>query len=438
MRLLRTVLAGTAAAALAVCGSVAVVASPASAADVGAQGTFTSLSSTRILDSRTGNGAPKQIVGQGATVRLKVAGRAGVPLWPVSAVVLNLTVTGARGNGYLTAYPDGSARPTAASISFAKGWTRANTVTVPLGESGYVNIFQSSLGAHVIADVTGYYSGTTEGIPGSTYLPDATQWRLDDTRADGAAPLPGGSSIRYSVYFPDDPVRSSAITAYVVNLTAVNPRTTGYLTTWDGFGPAPSGVSALNYGIGGVWPNSAIVQATGCLFCTDPSLKMFGVYTSGTTHWLVDVVGYYVDTLDGLRFTPVPPQRILDTRTTSAIGAGASRTVDGTAAATPETLSLSVNVTAVAPTANTYLTVWPEGQRPTVSMLNPNKGETVSNGTTAGVNALNQFQIYNRSGASNVVVDVSGRFEYVPLTTTARAAQGLTPSGRPGETQRSR
>ncbi|MDG4823233.1 hypothetical protein O7635_15360 [Asanoa sp. WMMD1127] len=439
MRVLRTVLAGTAAAAMAAFGTVTVLASPASAAPVGAQGTYTPLAPARILDSRTGNGAPKQIVGQGATVHLQVAGRGGVPASGVSAVVLNLTVTGTLGNGYLTAYPDGAARPAAASISFGKGWTRANTITVAVGEGGYVNIFQSSLGAHVIADVAGYYSGDEAAPVGSTYIPDEEQWRLDDTRAGGYPPLPGGSWIRYSIYFPNNPVWTSAITAFAVNVTAVNPSTTGYLTTWNGTGDPPAGVSALNYGIGGIWPNSAIVPAAPCEFCPeDPTRRMFGVYTSGTTHWLVDVIGYYFnDAVDGLKFAPVTPQRILDTRTTSAIGPGSTRTVDAAAAATPETYALSLNVTAVAPTANTYLTVWPGGPRPAVSTLNPSAGQTISNGTTAEVNETNQFQIYNNGGSTNVVVDMGGRFEYFP-SATARGAQAgpqLNLNGKAGESR---
>src|ERR1700755_2924279 len=121
MRALRTVLVGTAAAALAIAGSVYVVASPASAAPPGgAVGTYTPVAPTRILDTRSGLGAPKKIVGPGGIVHLQVAGRGGVPATGVSAVVLNLTVTGTLGNGYLTAYPDGVTRPTASSINFAK------------------------------------------------------------------------------------------------------------------------------------------------------------------------------------------------------------------------------------------------------------------------------------------------------------------------------
>ncbi|SNT10970.1 hypothetical protein SAMN05421812_103204 [Asanoa hainanensis] len=423
MRILRTVLAGTAAAAFAVTGSVYVLASPASAAAAAtAVGTYTPLAPSRILDTRHGNGAPTGIVTAGKTVHLQVAGRGGVPASGVSAVILNLTVTGSLGNGYLTAYPDGATRPTAASISFAKGVTRANTVTVAVGASGFVNIFQSSLGTHIVADVAGYYNGDAAGPVGSVYLPDGVgPWRLDDTRLGGAPPVPSTGWIQYAITFGDDHPLNEAVTAIAMNLTAVNPASSGYLTTWNGSGEPPVGVSALNYGKGGIWPNSATVPVAPCDFCADPRLPMFGVYTSTNTHWLVDIYGYYFnDTVDGLTFKPITPQRILDTRPGAPIGVG-TRTVPAPSTITPETMALSLNVTAVAPTANTYLTVYPENPRPPVSTLNPFKGETVSNGTIAALSTTNDFLIYNNGGQIDVVADMGGLFEYIAPTGTARA-----------------
>jgi hypothetical protein len=420
MRILRTVLAGTAATALAVAGSVYFVASPASAAPpVGAVGTYTPLAPSRILDTRSGVGAPKGIVGRGATVHLQVNGRGGVPATGVSAVVLNLTVTGTLANGYLTAYPDGAAKPTASSINFGQAATRANSVTVAVGANGFVNIFQSSLGAHVIADVAGYYSGDENAPVGSTYWPDS--FRVHDTR-DEPTPVEPHGWYQYAITYDDLEIDAS-ITAVAINLTAVNPATGGYLTTWNGVGSPPPGVSALNYGKGGIWPNSATVPTATCDWVECGYDKpMFGVSTSSETDWIVDVFGvYFNDTVEGLKYKPITPERILDTRTGAPLGAG-ERTINAPATITPETRALSLNVTAVAPTANTYLTVWPSGPRPGVSTLNPFKGETVSNGTIVGLSETNQFQIYNNSGSLNVVADMGGLFESWTTEAGARSA----------------
>ncbi|GIF46796.1 hypothetical protein DFJ67_1486 [Asanoa ferruginea] len=429
MRALRTVLAGTAAAALAVAGSVYVLASPASAAaaPVGAVGTYSPVAPKRILDTRSGLGAPKKIVGPGGIVHLQVAGRGGVPATGVSAVVLNLTVTGTLGNGYLTAYPDGVTRPTASSINFAKGATRANSVTVAVGANGFVNIYQNSVGSHIIADVAGYYSGDEAAPVGSTYSPESP-FRVDDTRWDGLPPVAGGDWIRYAITY-GVPELDSAVTAIAMNITAVNPANGGYITTWNGVGSPPAGVSAVNFGKGGITPNSATVPTSICDFCSGGTgvEPMFGVYTNTTTHWLVDVFGvYFNDSVEGLKFRPITPQRILDTRPGSPMTSGV-RAVDVSSAVTPETYALSLNVTAVAPSTNTYLTVYPDDgdPRPTVSTLNPSKGQTVANGTIAGVGDTNQFLIYNNAGTLDVVADMGGLFEYFPSAEpTARAVVG--------------
>ena len=62
-------------------------------------GAFGSLAPSRLLDTRTGVGAPKAAVAAGGTVHLQVTGRGGVPASGVSAVVLNVTVTAPASRG---------------------------------------------------------------------------------------------------------------------------------------------------------------------------------------------------------------------------------------------------------------------------------------------------------------------------------------------------
>ncbi len=56
-------------------------------------GGFTAVTPARILDTRTGLGAPAAKVAGGQTVELQVTGRGGIPAGGVSAVALNVTVT---------------------------------------------------------------------------------------------------------------------------------------------------------------------------------------------------------------------------------------------------------------------------------------------------------------------------------------------------------
>ena len=75
--------------------------------------------------------------------------------------------------------------------------------------------------------------------------------------------------------------------------------------------------------------------------------------------------------------------------------------------------ALSLNVTAVGPTAATYLTIFPAGATlPTTSNLNPTPGQPpVPNAVTVDVNASGQFSIFNKFGSVNVIVDIVGYYE---------------------------
>ena len=110
---------------------------------------------------------------------------------------------------------------------------------------------------------------------------------------------------------------------------------------------------------------------------------------AGSTDVLADLAGYFTPE-DGASFTSLSPTRVLDTRIglgtrKAKIGAGdwMSWTIPGLPA---DTTAVALNVTATAPTANSFLTAYPAGeQRPTASNLNYSEGQT-SLVTVAGWN----------------------------------------------------
>jgi hypothetical protein len=67
-----------------------------------------------------------------------------------------------------------------------------------------------------------------------------------------------------------------------------------------------------------------------------------------------------------------------------------------------------LNVTAVAPTASTYLAVYPGGATPTTSDINPPIGSTVPNLVVATLTGGGAFSVFNAGGQTNVVIDVAG------------------------------
>ncbi len=118
---------------------------------------FTPTTPTRLLDTRSGIGAPAQQIGPGGTVSLKVAGTAGVPNG-VTAVVLNLTATDATASSYLTAYPDLTTQPLASNLNFGPGQTVPNLVIATVGSDGMVNIANRFGNVDIVADMFGYYA----------------------------------------------------------------------------------------------------------------------------------------------------------------------------------------------------------------------------------------------------------------------------------------
>lgn len=121
-------------------------------------GGFVSLAPARLLDTRIGNGAPVGAVAPGGVLALQVTGRGGVPTSGVSAVVLNVTVAGSSGSGWVTAYADGAAHPTASNLNFVPGQIVPNLVVVPVGANGQVDLYNGSSGStQLVADVAGYY-----------------------------------------------------------------------------------------------------------------------------------------------------------------------------------------------------------------------------------------------------------------------------------------
>ena len=136
--------------------SVFLLTNSASASLSSSPGSFVAVSPYRIIDTRpskVGNG-----YGGGSPFVFTVTGNGGVPYSGVTAVSLNVTVTGTEApdyGGYVTVYPCGS-RPDASSLNFSNGQTVANAVISPVNEYGQVCFYVFGR-AQLLVDVNGYY-----------------------------------------------------------------------------------------------------------------------------------------------------------------------------------------------------------------------------------------------------------------------------------------
>ena len=366
------------------------------------------LTPSRLLDTRLGVGAPVARLGPASSLRLQVTGRGGVPAVGVSAVVLNVTVTEPSAASWLTAWPAGAPRPQASNLNFGAGRTAPNLVVVKVGDEGQVDLYNSAGSIHVVADVAGWYGGVTGGARFHELVPS----RILDTRLGvGAplAPLGPGSTLPLQVTGRGG-VPASAVSAVVLNLTVTEPTAESWLTAWP-VGMARPVASNLNYAAGQTVANQVVVKVG-----EGGYVDLFN--SLGSAHVIADVAGWFGEEgAEGAGYVPVMPGRILDTR----IGLGAPVAAVGPAS----TLSLQVtgrgqvpstgvaavvlNVTAVDPTAESWLTAWPKGaERPVASNLNYLPGLTVPNLVVVGVGPDGKVDLYNRAGSTHLVVDVAG------------------------------
>jgi hypothetical protein len=344
---------------------------------------FVPVGPTRVLDTRTGLGAPKVRIGAGGVVRLRVNGAPGVA--NASSVLLNLTITDTTGNGFVTAYPDGGTRPTAASLNYRPGQTVANLVDVPVGANGIVDLYSSAGPLDMIADLEGYNT-VTPSSNGTVLMSDANIWGefrpVLDTRGGQGLPKLGkvgpGASVTFSTLMTKNlSSYEYGATAVVLDVTETNATAGSYLTAYKPGASRPN-TSDLNFVAGETRSTTVVVPV-------DAQGRVSLYNHSGSVDLVASVEGFYQPfspATDPVNepMTPITPVRVLDSR--SGVGApkgpiGAVKFkvagVDGIPAGVTGVL---VNLTAIDSTANGYLTAWGDlTYQPATSALNFMRGQ---------------------------------------------------------------
>jgi hypothetical protein len=366
-----------------------------------------------VLDTRTGLGAGGVVgkVGPGRTLVLDVTGRGGVPATGVASIAINVTVTGPTATSFVSVTPSGGSGTS--TLNFVRGQTVPNLVVVPVGPDGSIRLYNAAGSTHLIGDITGWFAGPDATV-GSHFVPTGPA-RLLDTRTglgrNGVVgPVGGGSTIVLGVAGLGA-IPSEGVRAVAVNVTVTGPTAAGYLSVTPSGGGA---TSSVNFAAGETAANLVMVK-TGA----DGSVRIRNA--TGTAHVVVDVVGWFSDPglLTGAVQVPVEPARVLDTRdgtgrggVTGKIGPSVPVVLDVTGVGGVPTSGASaviLNVTAVAPSANGYLSVTPSGGLGT-STLNFARGETVANLVVVPIGPDGSVQIANAAGATHVVGDVVGWF----------------------------
>ncbi len=357
---------------------------------LGAPSGFVPLVPQRAVDTRQGRGGGRLAAGETRVV--SVAGR--VPDGTTAAAV-NLTVDGADGAGYLTAW-DCGAQPGTSALNYRAAYPAGAQSVVALAGSSFCVYTMTA--TDLVVDVFGAFTPS-----GARFQPTAPQ-RVLDSRTDGrVAPAPG-ATFRVTISGPGAEVPAAA----VVNVTATEAGGDGYVTAF----PCGSGVpevSNLNHTTGGAIANLALVKlsATGEL--------CLRTYT--TTHVIVDLLGTFGST--GYRYQAGVPARLLDTRDGTGGWAGAANElvpVDVAAGAVPgvpaDAAAVVGTVTAAGALEPGFVTTWPCAiGRPGTSTLNVLPGVITPNAAVIGLGADRRACVTSYAPAY-VLFDLTGW--YVP------------------------
>jgi len=133
----------------------------------GQPGVYQSFQPCRMVDTRNPDGpsgGPKLAAGGTRNFSLVPSGGDCGDTLPagVTALAMNMTITGTENGGFLTVWPGGGEQPNASVINWtSSGTTVANAIIVPVGADGSINIFSSDA-THVLLDVSGYYLSSLE------------------------------------------------------------------------------------------------------------------------------------------------------------------------------------------------------------------------------------------------------------------------------------
>ena len=402
-------------------------------------GAYTPVNPFRVFDSRSSGCVQCTLsgaLGAGSSRDIPITGNPsgnGTVPAGATAAVINLTgIAGSQGT-FLSLSPTGApGLGSTSNLNLTAGAIQANLVTVAIGSGGKVTVYNSAGSINVAMDVEGYFMPLTTPLgfgSAGTFHPIAPQ-RVCDTRSacsGGVVALGAGASRPITVTSASGGIpNDGTATAAVFNLTAVIGSAGTYLTASppqsDGTCSTPS-TSNLNINSGAILPNRVIVP----IGTSGAALGKVCIYNSqGSINFIIDVNGWFGNGMEpsaGALFYAVSPQRICDTRSGTAtacsgrsISAGSTLTVSGvgTAAGDPTApVAIVVNTTGILGSAGTFVSLFPDGARPSplTSDLNLPAGAIVANLVIVGIGNGGNIDVYNDQGTIDTALDAQGWFQ---------------------------
>jgi hypothetical protein len=308
---------------------------------VAASGLYNPINPSRVFGSLTIGGS----IGAAATQAVTVAGTSvtdGVPA-SASAVVLNVTAAHATAPSFLTVFPAGVTMPTASNLNFgaqAPLQAIANRVTVGVGTSGQIDVYNLQGTVAVDVDVDGYYAST--GSPFVAITPIRVADTRTATKVGSETAIAAATTEAFTLATPDIPATAAGV---AMNLTVVPGAAPGYLTSYPTSATTPPVASDVNWTASEspAVPNFTIANTAGTGIAQNVDVANSYFTTGATVDVLADAFGYF-----GASTAPVP--------------VGTTYTL--TVTALPTTISIAPGTAGLADTSKITAVVTGPGQTP--------------------------------------------------------------------------
>jgi hypothetical protein len=222
---------------------------------------FVPVTARRLLDTRFGTGGYTRLT-RGQSIQITMPSTA-------VAVAVSITAVDPAVNGFVTAWPCGTDRPTVSNLNPVAGVTRPNLANVRVGAGSAVCLY-SLEATDLIVDLVGEFRAGS----GARYAVVPPQ-RLLDTRPFNHRRHQSNQS---------ELVPLGSVVAAQVNLTATETSGGGFLTAYPCLTTPWPGTSNANYGAGETAAAAAILT---------PSRGYGCVYSLVPTHLVVDIMGVW-------------------------------------------------------------------------------------------------------------------------------------------------
>jgi len=265
------------------------------------QGGYVPVPATRLVDTRTGQGAPRAAIASGGSLTVTVA-TGPVPA-TANAVFVNLIVPSATAGGWIGAFPAGGSTKVSL-LDFVAGTTDTGG-TVKVGTGGKITLVNHSGAAvNVALDVQGYFvASTTQGAG----LRNAAA-RLLDTRS--TAPVAASGTIDVAVGGTNG-LPTRGIAGAALDLKIIDPAQGGFLRAWPVGDPEPT-TSDTNFPAGNNARDALAVVRPG----VEGKVRIRNL-SSASVNLAVDLQGWFADPIPAvpveqdarvtaIQATPVP------------------------------------------------------------------------------------------------------------------------------------